>query len=260
MSAQRQTLTVMPLHFTSEYRRWREFYLSLGLRSTEADHPMATVLAAGSGQLMLAEVEPGDALDGLQLVEFTVSDLQAHADALQAAGVSCQQVQLPHRNGPSLAVDLPQGRVHIGPAMTSAGAADFDPAVLNIGALLYCPAETVQPGAEALAQYGLTPRIASDNGGWTDLVGHGVFAFHEGALRTVDHEAPGQPVVQVFGEAGDAAELCRQLDARGVEATVIDEAYGRSLRIMQPDGTQLQFNETMQDLYGYQRLSSASAD
>lgn len=249
-------LTVQPIHFTSDFATWREFYLKLGLRPTEATDPMATVLAADSGQLMLAEVPPGHELDGLSLVEFTVPDVDAHAAALEVAGVEVTRVQLAHRRQECIAVDLPQGRIHIGPELTHDGAAAFDPAGLNIGALLYCPSETIPAGAEGLAAYGLRQRIASDNGGWSDLTGNGVFAFHDSPLHTVANDAPEQPVVQLLGETGDVLSLADSLEERGLEATVVDESYGRSLRITPPQGRQLYINQTMTDLYGYHRLNA----
>lgn len=245
-------LTVQPVHFTAEHATWKAFYLGLGLRETSADDPFLTVLAADSGQLLLAEVPAGDRLDGIQLVEFTVPDLGAHAEALEAAGVAVQRVELAHRE--ALAVDLPQGRVHIWQGAVGAGMAPFDPQQLNLGVLLYAPAAMVTAGAHALAPYGMTPRIASDSGGWTDLVGNGLFAFHEGELRTVANDVPDQPVVQLLGETADVTSLAQQLEARGLSARIIDEAYGRSLRVTQPDGAELYINETMRDLYGYHRM------
>lgn len=247
-------LTVQPVQFSSDYARWREFYLKLGLRPTEAVDPMVTVLTADSGQLMLGEVPVGHPLDGIRLVEFTVPDADAHAAALELSGATVNRVQLAHRRQESIAVDLPQGRVHISTATVTDGIAGFDPAGLNIGALLYCPAETIPAGAETLARYGLSPRVASDNGGWTDLTGNGVFAFHDSPLHTVSNDAPNQPVVQVLGETGDVLRLAAELEDRGLQATVIDESYGRSLRVLQPNGRQLYINETMHDLYGYHRL------
>lgn len=258
MSAHRATpvpaLTVQPVHFTSDHAAWKAFYTGLGLQRTAADDPFFTVLAADSGQLLLAEVPAGSTLDGVRLVEFTVPDLDAHAAALEDAGVPVDRVELAHRD--SLSIDLPQGRVHICQSAITAGSAPFDPAHLNLGALLYAPASMVTPGAHALAPYGMTPRIASDTGGWTDLMGNGLFAFHEGPLRTVENDAPNQPVVNLLGETADISRLAQELEGSGLSARIIDEAYGRSLRVTQPDGDELFINETMQDLYGYHRVGA----
>lgn len=249
------TLTVQPIHFTSGYAVWKHFYSQLGLDETGADDPMATILAADSGQLMLGEVPAESPLDGIRLVELTTADLDAYGNALEDEGTEVNRVELAHHRS-TIAADLPQGRVHVGETSVSAGAAPFDPAGLNIGALLYTPAETVSAGAQALAPYGLTPRIASNSGGWTDLIGHGVFAFHEGTLRTVDNDAPHQPVISIFAETGNVEKYMAELQSRGVEVALIDEAYGRTLNITQPDGGILTVNETQQDLYGYRRLDA----
>lgn len=251
---QPHTLTTQPIHFTSDYAAWKEFYLRLGLVETEVNDPMVTILAADSGQLMLGEVPSDSPLDGVRLIEFTVSDLDAYASGLGAAGTPAQRVELAHRSG--VVLDLPQGRVFVVESKVSPGAAPFDPAGLNIGGLLYTPADTVSSGAQALAPFGLSPRIASDSGGWTDLIGNGLFAFHEGPLQTVANDAPNQPLIQIFAETGDVESYMTQLESHGLRVALIDEAYARTLNITQPDGRILTVNETQQDLYGFHRLDS----
>lgn len=247
-------LTVQPIHFTSEFSAWREFYLGLGLRPTEAASPMHTVLAADSGQLMLHEVEAGDPMDGIRLVELTTSDLTAYTQALQAAGLPVLPAEVEHRS--AIAVDLPQGRIHISESEITEGAAAPQPDGLTVAALLFAPAETIAPAAELLAHHGMRPRIASDDGGWTDLTGHGTFALHHGELQTEDHEAAQQPVVDPFLETADLNRHLKPLQSRGLEVLEIDEAYTRSLHITKPDGEPFVINETQQDLYGYHRLDA----
>lgn len=248
------TPTVLPTQFTSDLRTWDAFYQQLGLTPTSSSVDPRHILAADSGALMLAEVEPGSALDGVRLVELAVPDLDAYRDALQTAGVRTTTVQLAHQ--PAVAVDLPQGRIHARELDLQQGTDDVDPAGLSIGALLYGPADQMAAGAALLGQHGLHARIASDSGGWSDLVGQGLFAFHRGTLQTVEGEAPEQPVVEVFGETGDLDQLVAGLEEHRVEASLIDEAFGRSLRVSQPDGSQLQINETQQDLYGFHRVGA----
>ena len=51
---------------------------------------------------------------------------------------------------------------------------------------------------------------------------------------------------------GDVDRLSEVLKSRGFVSRVIDEAYGRSLRIDDPDGgVELWVNERQSDLYGY---------
>lgn len=251
---QHLTLTTQPIHFTSDYSAWKEFYLQLGLAETEANELKVTVLAADSGQLLLGEVPAHSPLDGVHLMEFTVPDLDTYATSLEDRGTPVQWAELAHRSG--VVLDLPQGRMFVVQSAISAGAAPFDPAGLTIGGLLYTPADTIASGTQALAPYGLSPRIASDNGGWTDLIGNGLFAFHEGPLQTVENDAPNQPLVQIFAETGDLEAYMTQLESRSLGVALIDEAYARTLHITQPDGRILTVNETQQDLYGFHRLDS----
>ena len=44
-----------------------------------------------------------------------------------------------------------------------------------------------------------------------------------------------------------------RLAAAGFPSDIIDESFGRSLRVVDPDGVALQINEAMQDDYGYTR-------
>lgn len=247
-------LTVQPVHFTSDFAAWREFYLGLGLRPTEASTPMHTVLAADSGQIMLHEVPAGDPMDGIRLVELTTPDLTAYAEALKSTDPTIRPAEIEHRS--AIAVDLPQGRIHISESDVTAGTAAPQPEGLTMAALLFTPAETIAPAAELLAHHGMRPRIASDDGGWRDLTGHGIFALHFGELQSVDQDAPQQPVVDPFLETGNLSRHLEPLESRGLEVLEIDEAYTRSLHITQPDGEPFVISETQQDLYGYHRLDA----
>jgi hypothetical protein len=44
-----------------------------------------------------------------------------------------------------------------------------------------------------------------------------------------------------------------RLRAAGYESDLIDESFGRSLRVIDPDGAAFQINEAMSDEYGYTR-------
>lgn len=244
-------LTVQPIKLTSNVNRWNVFYQQLGLIPTTTDQDFLHILAADAGTLLLVEVEPNSPLDGTTRVEFTVPDLDAYWSALQTAGVDVVAAEIPHHRG--IAVDLPHGRILIRQLRPQHGQSEVHPELLSLGALLYGPLERIGEGADLLEQYGLKPRIASDSGGWTDLMGHGLFAFHSGTGKTVAHEPPHQPLVDVFGETGDIAAYQQRLKKTGLESALVDEAYGRSLRIHQPDGSELWINETQQDLYGYHR-------
>jgi hypothetical protein len=122
------------------------------------------------------------------------------------------------------------------------------------GAVTVCPLWMTAdvPGAgAALQSAGLTVRLASDAGQWVDLLAPA------GGLVAVHADVPPDPTaahaVLAF-ETGDVEVLAQRFDRRGLRADVVDESYGRSLRIDDPDGgIELWVNETITDLYGYRR-------
>jgi len=109
------------------------------------------------------------------------------------------------------------------------------------------------PGASAALQAaGLSVRLASEAGQWVDLLAP------DGGLVAVHAEVPpgatGRSHAVLAFEAPDVQSLAGRFADRGLRADVVDESYGRSLRIDDPDGgAELWVNETMTDLYGYRR-------
>lgn len=104
----------------------------------------------------------------------------------------------------------------------------------------------VDAAAEILTRLGLRPRLRADSGEWADFSGsQGLAAVHR-------DESP--DVVLAF-EAVDLDQLADRLHRADLRADIVDENYGRSLRIDDPDGgEEIMVNESMRDLYGYQRV------
>lgn len=50
-------LTIQPIHFTAQAHLWREFYRKLGLNRITGDDDLVEIWVAGSGLIVLAEVE-----------------------------------------------------------------------------------------------------------------------------------------------------------------------------------------------------------
>ncbi|WP_225752747.1 hypothetical protein [Actinotalea sp. Marseille-Q4924] len=241
---------VRPIHFVTDVPRWRAFYLDLGLEATGVDADGWTVLAAGSGRLALHHADPGDRVAGRALLRWEVADLGAYRDAVVDAGVPVRE--LVTADGPALALDLPAvGRVQVDPAEVDDGGAPVDPEALSVVGLHYTDATTA--AAASAARVGWLRRITSETGTWADLVAGGVLAFHDGDRVLVNSE----PVCEVALEVGDLRPVHARALAAGHEVVLVDEAYGRALRVRTPSGTELWVNETQRDLYGY-RLESAS--
>lgn len=105
---------------------------------------------------------------------------------------------------------------------------------------------TVDEAAQIMIRLGLGPRLRSDSGEWADFSGaHGLAAVHR-------EESP--QVVLAF-ESADLDPLAARLRTSGLRGDIVDENYGRSLRIDDPDGgEEIMVNETIRDLYGYRRM------
>jgi hypothetical protein len=105
---------------------------------------------------------------------------------------------------------------------------------------------------------GLRPWIVADRGGWRDMAaGGGRVALHEAATST-SGGLPGQ--TDLAFEAADVTALAKVLEEAGVGGlAVYDEAYGRVLTCLDPDGAVLAVDEVSDDLYGYQLRAEPGA-
>jgi hypothetical protein len=97
----------------------------------------------------------------------------------------------------------------------------------------------------------LRPHISSDSGVGVDLRGGAGGVHLHAADRT---EVPHQPGdTELSFEADEPLEtVLARLHAAGfADAHIIDEGFGRSLRVTDPDGLPASVAEPMSDLYGY---------
>jgi catechol 2,3-dioxygenase-like lactoylglutathione lyase family enzyme len=98
------------------------------------------------------------------------------------------------------------------------------------------------------AALGLIQGDSSRSGNWTELSGSGgMLALH--AARTAEQDTPGR--VELSFEAEEPLEvLAGRLTAAGFEPeAIVDENFGRSLRVIDPDGVLVQVNEHDRELY-----------
>lgn len=103
-----------------------------------------------------------------------------------------------------------------------------------------------------LEALGLVATIASDSGGWIELAGSGGGVGLHTADSAESGYSPGETSLSF--ESDEALEDVQvRLAAAGFPSDIIDESFGRSLRVVDPDGVALQVNEAMQDDYGYTR-------
>ena len=94
-----------------------------------------------------------------------------------------------------------------------------------------------------LEALGLRATVAADRGGWIDLVSDsGSVGLHH-----ADAESIGLSFL-----AAELEQLAASLQNAGLDAAIIDEAFGRTIRFADPDGTgEVWINEPQLDLYGY---------
>jgi|HubBroStandDraft_4_1064222.scaffolds.fasta_scaffold110799_2 catechol 2,3-dioxygenase-like lactoylglutathione lyase family enzyme len=98
------------------------------------------------------------------------------------------------------------------------------------------------------AALGLVQGDSSRSGNWTELNGSGgTLALH--TARTEEQDPPGR--VELSFETQEPLEtLAERLTAAGFEPeAIVDENFGRSLRVIDPDGVLVQVNEHDRELY-----------
>jgi PAS domain-containing protein len=105
-----------------------------------------------------------------------------------------------------------------------------------------------------LEALGFQPRIAADAGNWVDFNGggQGLVALHEVPAGQAGTD-------ELAFETDEPLEtLCKRLqDAGYADARIIDESYGHSLQVTDPDGRVVYVNARSDDMYGYHRVPPA---
>ena len=222
--------------FTTRPERWAELALALG-GTKIVDGGCWQVFALAGGRLAIHTVEPDHPKAGAQTISFDVPDLSNFG---AVNGVVDGQIR---------EIDMGHGRVL---EVTSSPLPNFfveevegemtHPGETLVAPLFYTP--EVQEGARLIASLGLTARVSSLSGTYVDFADDGVVAVHHGTRG-----------VGPSFEHPDVTALIEPLQAAGFRATLIDETYGRTLRVENPDDASVEaeiwINETQTDLYGY---------
>ena len=106
----------------------------------------------------------------------------------------------------------------------------------------------VAAAARFYTALGLIPGDGSRSGNWAELNGSGgLLALH--TARMAEQDRPGR-VELSFETAEPLEDLAARLTAAGFEPqAIVDENFGRSLRVVDPDGVLVQVNEHDRELY-----------
>lgn len=230
------TLTVRPVRRTPHAEAWVRIVEALGGVVTGRDGDRVD-LALGHGRVAVVRADESAAELG-----FEAPDLFAVAAECERNGLATVTA------GGRLEVTGPDGlRVHVDERPEVVPPPGADPALSTLP-LWYSP--DVAGAAGVLSRLGLSVRIASQTGDWVDFVapGGGLVAAH-GADR---------PSVQVsFEYDGDVRALAGRLSARGLTASVVDENYGLTVRVPDPDGGgDIFVNQVQTDLHGFRRAGT----
>ncbi|GAB3536561.1 hypothetical protein GCM10027403_17650 [Arthrobacter tecti] len=225
-------LRVRPIIFTPNHDGFGKLFTALGLELVE-DADGWQVFEAGSGRVALHIADQ----PSIQL-NFEVGSVSEFARRTAQAGTDAVVVYT--NDGPAAQVTAPNGRVFLAyetltgeqPAATG----------LTVMPIWYTP--DTAAAEKVFTDIGAKKRRSSDAGAWLD------FTAKNGGLLAV-HAADDDGAELAFEFAGNVEVIQQRLRSGGVPATLIDESYGRSLRLPNPDGGEIWVNEWQEDLYGY---------
>ncbi|WP_309066257.1 hypothetical protein [Microbacterium sp.] len=230
-------ITVQQILFTGDTERWWALAEQLGFRPAFEPTPEWAEFDAG-GVLAVhatADRHPANEAD----LHLLVDDLEAAERRLGDLDVTRS-----HMDGVG---ELLTVRARSGVVVTaSAGARRAHSDTIAVQPIWFQP--DVGEARAILEAFGLRAHLAADRGGWIEMHadGGGTVGIHSGEEAGI-----GRSFV-----AHDLDALAACLADADFPASVIDEAHGRSLRILDPDGGQdIWVNGVQDDLYGYHRVS-----
>lgn len=229
------TVTVQQVVFTRDAQRWHTLAEVLGLAAPFAPSPE---WGEFDGDGVLAVHHSAAGADRVEL-NVLVRDLDAAEKALaghdvapgEMAGVG-RMLTVRTRAGVELAV--------FAGARATAGEVAVQPIWFQ---------DDIAEARAVLEALGMRAEIAADAGGWVQLRadGGGTVGLHSASGRS---EGDGAGFGLSFEARGDLDALAARLRAAGFDASVVDEAYTRTIRIAEPAVT---VNAAQTDLHGYHR-------
>jgi hypothetical protein len=238
--------TARPIRFTSDLAAWEHVLRTLGGAPVHVAQGWV-VHQLGGGRLALHQ---GSGDDGEQAGATTICvetsvPLEEAVAAVRAVGVPMRLEETGHglagvlRAGDGTLVTLDA------PTRSSDAGAVVDP---RLAVLPIWYAEDVTEPRAVLEALGAVPDLVGDDGVWAEL------ALPGGGRVGVHASDAGSAVELAFRWDGDVEVALTKLTAAGVEAVLIDETYGCTVQVVDPDGgKEIWINERQTDLYGYSR-------
>ena len=223
---------VQQILYTEHPQRWWKLAETLGFTAAYPPEPSWGEFHA-DGVLGVHGATP-EQRPGMVDIHLLVDDLDAAASALSSFDARRTVMD---GVGEMLVV---RSGIQVSVSAGEAGAGSRDISVQPI----WFQEHLAEPRA-ILEALGLRAGIAADRGGWVELHGEGgSVGLHTGAPR----------IGLSFEARGDLDALATRLRDAGFEASVVDEAFARTIRIPDPDGgDEIWINGVQDDLHGYHR-------
>ncbi|AJT42160.1 VOC family protein [Psychromicrobium lacuslunae] len=243
-------LRVRPIHFTSRVQEFSALFDALGLVRVVNDVDWLE-FDAGSGSVALHRTAADSTDDGVTYLGFQVKDLDVFAERTRVAGSQAEILQEAH--GRTAKITARDGlEFMVDPTDHLETVATANPQ-LSVNALWYTP--EVAAAAQDLGNIGAIPVSTAKNGQFADFK-----AKNGGKVLVHIAEKPAHGGLG-FGYHGKLEVLLERLQAHQVQAHIIDESYGRTLHLSNPDYAELPNNPTgatiwineedQEDHYGY---------
>lgn len=225
-------LRVRPIVFTPNFDAYSKLFTALGLTLAE-DADGWRVFAADSGRVAVHIADTPSF--GFNFEVGSVSEF-----ARRTAQDGTAAVVVDTNDGPAAQVTAPVGRTFLAWETLT----DEEPfsSGLAVAPIWYTP--DTAAAEKVFTDIGAKKRLSSNAGAWTD------FTTKNGGLLAV-HRADDDGAELAFEYAGNVEVLQQRLLGQGTKSKLIDENYGRSLRMPNPDGGETYINEWQEDLYGY---------
>ena len=233
-------ISIQAVYFSARTREWHRFAGALGLEPRLPLDPEWSEFG-GDGVLAIHHADTGSPEAGTTKLQLVVDDLDDIRAKWRAASVAVADSTL-------------AGVGEVATARSTSGVEVSAIAVmehrLRSGSLSVMPILYLLDLEELeriLTAAGLSVRIRSTNGIWTDLEADtgGLVGLHTGTSQ----------IELSFEYAGDLVELATSINDAGYQADVIDEAYNRTLVVTTPDNWALRINGAQDDLHGYTRAN-----
>lgn len=234
-------ITVQPIRYTRHPVQWHRLAQALGFAPAFPPEQMWSEFDAG-GILAIHAMTPGDDAEAHDGFHLLADDLDGVEASITTAGFDVQRTLLDDI-GPMLTVTATSGAQ----ITISGGGRPTRSEALEVLPIWY-QSDLAEP-QRILEAIGLRPRIAADSGSWVD------FTADQGGLAAL-HRAEHVRFELGLSFSGDLDALAERLTQAGFVASVVDEAYNRTLLVKTPDGDQLWVNGPRDDLYGYTRLDA----